>query len=247
MPPLLPCPLPCSPPSPAVRPVWHPGLLRAAVRRPVQLRGPPGGLPGRDAAAAPQVQQRRGCGAGGARRQLRLWPGQLQASCCKGAAPLRWPLTSPADAPAPAPVPGAAGEGEGFLRQSDEKLPGHALGLSMGKVWEVVREHKDLNLPAHRVSRLWGCGAGLWWRWRAGWLARAQQVAPERGRLGWLVHRIGCCSEGRLASNCWSVWGGPALCWRGRPQLASRARANRLCAPHQLRTSDAQRRCGRPK
>lgn len=44
-----------------------------------------------------------------------------------------------------------ADEGDSFLRQSDEKLPGHALALSMGKVWEVVREHKDLNLPAHRV------------------------------------------------------------------------------------------------
>ncbi|KAL4442065.1 hypothetical protein ABPG77_011326 [Micractinium sp. CCAP 211/92] len=44
-----------------------------------------------------------------------------------------------------------ADEGESFLRQSDEKLPGHALALSMAKVWEVVREHKDLNLPAHRV------------------------------------------------------------------------------------------------
>lgn len=44
-----------------------------------------------------------------------------------------------------------ADEEEGFLRPSDEKLPGHALALSMGKVWEVVREHKDLNLPAHRV------------------------------------------------------------------------------------------------
>ena len=38
-----------------------------------------------------------------------------------------------------------------FLRPSEEKLPGHALALSMEKVWEVVREHKDLNLPAHRV------------------------------------------------------------------------------------------------
>ncbi|GAB4820674.1 hypothetical protein N2152v2_007720 [Parachlorella kessleri] len=38
-----------------------------------------------------------------------------------------------------------------FLRPSEEKLPGHALALSMAKVWEVVREHKDLNLPAHRV------------------------------------------------------------------------------------------------
>lgn len=60
-----------------------------------------------------------------------------------------------------------ADEGESFLRQSDEKLPGHALALSMAKVWEVVREHKDLNLPAHRVSaggraRSGGGRSGSW-------------------------------------------------------------------------------------
>ena len=48
-------------------------------------------------------------------------------------------------------------EEDTFLRSSEEKLPGHALALSMAKVWEVVREHKDLNLPAHRVSQ---CGVG---------------------------------------------------------------------------------------
>ena len=53
-------------------------------------------------------------------------------------------------------------EAQGFLRGRDEKLPGHALALSMGKVWEVVREHKDLNLPAHRVSEGTGRPAGLW-------------------------------------------------------------------------------------
>jgi protein SEY1 len=40
---------------------------------------------------------------------------------------------------------------EGLLRQSPHKLPGQALALSMGKVWEVIHENKDLNLPAHRV------------------------------------------------------------------------------------------------
>ncbi len=53
-----------------------------------------------------------------------------------------------------AAVPALPAEEEGsFLRASAEKLPGHALALSMCKVWEVVREHKDLNLPAHRVRR----------------------------------------------------------------------------------------------
>ena len=44
-----------------------------------------------------------------------------------------------------------ADDDEGLLRQSPHKLPGQALALSMGKVWEVVHENKDLNLPAHRV------------------------------------------------------------------------------------------------
>jgi protein SEY1 len=38
-----------------------------------------------------------------------------------------------------------------YLRPVGEKLPGHSLALSMSKVWEVIRTHKDLNLPAHRV------------------------------------------------------------------------------------------------
>ncbi|KAK9867191.1 hypothetical protein WJX84_006772 [Apatococcus fuscideae] len=43
-------------------------------------------------------------------------------------------------------------EEEGTLvRASPDKLPGHTLGLSMQKVWEVIREQKDLNLPAHKV------------------------------------------------------------------------------------------------
>lgn len=44
-----------------------------------------------------------------------------------------------------------AQDGEGYLRPSDDKLPGDALALSMEKVWEVIRDNKDLNLPAHRV------------------------------------------------------------------------------------------------
>ncbi|KAL6774184.1 hypothetical protein ACKKBG_A24075 [Auxenochlorella protothecoides x Auxenochlorella symbiontica] len=40
---------------------------------------------------------------------------------------------------------------ETLLRSYPTKLPGAALGLSMAKVWEVIRANKDLNLPAHRV------------------------------------------------------------------------------------------------
>ena len=44
-----------------------------------------------------------------------------------------------------------ATEDESLLRNSPQKLPGQALALSMVKVWEVIKENKDLNLPAHRV------------------------------------------------------------------------------------------------
>ena len=44
-----------------------------------------------------------------------------------------------------------AAEDESLLREGGEKLPGQALALSMVKAWEVIKENKDLNLPAHRV------------------------------------------------------------------------------------------------
>ena len=63
----------------------------------------------------------------------------------------------------------AADKEESFLRRSAEKLPGQALALSMAKVWEVVREHKDLNLPAHRVSSARSGGVGCGFGWMRGW------------------------------------------------------------------------------
>ena len=45
---------------------------------------------------------------------------------------------------------GASAQGS-LLRAAPSKLPGAALGLSMSKVWEVIRANRDLNLPAHRV------------------------------------------------------------------------------------------------
>ena len=44
-----------------------------------------------------------------------------------------------------------APEDESLLRADRDKLPGQALGLSMVKAWEVIKDNKDLNLPAHRV------------------------------------------------------------------------------------------------
>ncbi len=45
-----------------------------------------------------------------------------------------------------------APEDESLLREGRVgKLPGQALALSMVKAWEVIKENKDLNLPAHRV------------------------------------------------------------------------------------------------
>ena len=41
---------------------------------------------------------------------------------------------------------------DSLIRISEDKLPGDSLALSMGKVWEVIKDQKDLNLPAHKVS-----------------------------------------------------------------------------------------------
>ena len=41
---------------------------------------------------------------------------------------------------------------DSLIRISEDKLPGDSLALSMGKVWEVIKDQKDLNLPAHKVT-----------------------------------------------------------------------------------------------
>ena len=38
------------------------------------------------------------------------------------------------------------------MRRSRDKLPGHALSLSLKNIWEVIKDQRDLNLPAHKVS-----------------------------------------------------------------------------------------------
>ena len=40
------------------------------------------------------------------------------------------------------------------MRAGEGKLPGHTLALSMARVWEAIREQRDLNLPAHKVAPL---------------------------------------------------------------------------------------------
>lgn len=38
------------------------------------------------------------------------------------------------------------------MSRSTDQLPGSSLGLSMGKLWQIIREQRDLNLPAHKVQ-----------------------------------------------------------------------------------------------
>jgi Root hair defective 3 GTP-binding protein (RHD3) len=52
-----------------------------------------------------------------------------------------------------------ADEGHSLVQPAEDKLPGHALPLSMQRLWQIIREQKDLNLPAHKVSPLHIC---LW-------------------------------------------------------------------------------------
>ena len=44
--------------------------------------------------------------------------------------------------------------GHSPARQEDDKLPGDALALSLSNIWGVIKEQKDLNLPAHKVCVL---------------------------------------------------------------------------------------------
>ena len=44
--------------------------------------------------------------------------------------------------------------GDSPARQEDDKLPGDALALSLSNIWGVIKEQKDLNLPAHKVCVL---------------------------------------------------------------------------------------------
>ena len=37
------------------------------------------------------------------------------------------------------------------MSKSPDLLPGSSLALSMGKLWQVIQEQRDLNLPAHKV------------------------------------------------------------------------------------------------
>jgi len=48
----------------------------------------------------------------------------------------------------------AATEEDSLVHVSEDKLPGQALPLSMQRLWQIIREQKDLNLPAHKVPRL---------------------------------------------------------------------------------------------
>ena len=38
-----------------------------------------------------------------------------------------------------------------LVRQNTDKLPGNVLTINLKKIWEVIKEQKDLNLPAHKV------------------------------------------------------------------------------------------------
>lgn len=45
-------------------------------------------------------------------------------------------------------------EAESLVTASTDQLPGSTLALSMSKLWQVIREQRDLNLPAHKVAGL---------------------------------------------------------------------------------------------
>ncbi|MCJ1422124.1 Cell wall protein rhd3 [Sticta canariensis] len=44
-------------------------------------------------------------------------------------------------------------EEDALATTSTDQLPGSSLALSMAKLWQVIKEQRDLNLPAHKVTR----------------------------------------------------------------------------------------------
>lgn len=40
---------------------------------------------------------------------------------------------------------------ESLVRVNETKLPGDVLTMNLKKIWEVIKDQKDLNLPAHKV------------------------------------------------------------------------------------------------
>lgn len=45
----------------------------------------------------------------------------------------------------------AGAEEESLVVHSGDRLPGSSLALSMSELWQVIKEQRDLNLPAHKV------------------------------------------------------------------------------------------------
>lgn len=98
------------------------------------------------------------------------------------------------------------------LIRATDKLPGDALALSMGSIWEVIRSQKDLNLPAHKVGPQgrWGQGSG-------GWLGRGAPVGEEARGAGVVDGEVRRKQRGQGRAR-----GG--LCCRGRGGESERNR-----------------------
>lgn len=72
------------------------------------------------------------------------------------------------------------------MRAGEGKLPGHTLALSMARVWEAIREQRDLNLPAHKVRPLRRhCARG----------PHSRRLCMGRGATCLALERICCCME----------------------------------------------------
>ena len=49
-------------------------------------------------------------------------------------------------------IPGVGAGDDTLVKRSAGKLPGNVLTISFKKIWEVIKDQKDLNLPAHKVT-----------------------------------------------------------------------------------------------
>jgi hypothetical protein len=71
----------------------------------------------------------------------------------------------------------ATADDDTLIRPSAERLPGHALTLSLEHLWQEIQTQKDLNLPAHKARQTDGLA-----RWQMD--GRIRQVEGQPGGYG---------------------------------------------------------------
>lgn len=75
---------------------------------------------------------------------------------------------------------------DSLVRASRDKLPGNVLSMSLKNIWDVIKEQKDLNLPAHKVLILTGPN------WLPNSCPRAFFASVQRAPVQVMVANVRC-------------------------------------------------------